>query len=102
MSEVKELTSFFSAIRDDHRIGTSHISLYMALFQFYNLNHFCNPIHINRAEVMEVAKISGIATYHKCIKDLAEYGYIDYKPSFHPGVRSMVMIKGFDENVNGD
>jgi hypothetical protein len=92
MEEVKELTSFFTAIRDDHRIGTSHISMYMALFQLYNLNHFQNPINISRATVMEAAKISGLATYHKCIKDLAEFGYIEYKPSFHPGVNSRVIL----------
>ncbi len=92
MGEVKELTSFLTAIRKDHRIGTSHISLYMALFQFYNLNQFQNPVEITKALVMEVAKISGLATYHKCIRDLAEFGYIDYRPSFHPGVSSRVVL----------
>ena len=81
MGEVKELTSFFSAIREDHRIGTTHISLYMALFQFYNLNQLQNPVNITRAAVMEVAKISGLATYHKCIRDLAEFGYIPPNPT---------------------
>jgi len=38
MEQVKELTSFYSAIKGDHRIGTLPISLYMALSQFYNLN----------------------------------------------------------------
>ncbi|HMF71064.1 MAG TPA: hypothetical protein VK616_06295 [Flavitalea sp.] len=68
MEEVKELTNFFAAIREDQRVGTSHISLYMALFQLYNVNQFQNPITITRAAVMEVAKISGLATYHKCIR----------------------------------
>ncbi|MEO7984357.1 MAG: hypothetical protein ABI688_09765, partial [Bacteroidota bacterium] len=72
MEKVRELTHFYTAIRDDQRISTTHISLYMALFQFYNLNRFQNPVDITRAGVMEVAKISGLATYHKCMKDLAE------------------------------
>lgn len=92
MSEVKELTSFYSAIRDDHRIGATHISLYMALFQVYNLNSFRNPIQITRSAVMHKAKISGLATYHKCIKDLKEFGYIQYFPSFHPGIGSQVYL----------
>jgi hypothetical protein len=62
MEEVKEITNFFSAIREDHRISISHISLYMTLFQLYNLNQFQNPIKITRAAVMQVAKISGLAT----------------------------------------
>jgi len=92
MGEVKELTSFFSAIREDNRIGTSHISLYMALFQFYNLNEFRNPVSITRTAVMEVAKISGLATYHKCIKDLVDFGYIQYQPSYNPAIGSHVVI----------
>ncbi len=92
IGEVKELTSFFSAIREDHRIGTTHISLYMALFQFYNLNRFQNPVNITRAAVMEAAKISGLATYHKCIRDLADFGYIQYQPSYNPAISSQVHL----------
>jgi hypothetical protein len=90
MGEIKELTSFYESIRDDPRIGTTHISLYMALFQLYNLNGFRNPINICRKKVMEVAKISGLATFHKCIKHLNEFGYIRYKPSYDPRVGSEV------------
>jgi len=92
MGEVKELTSFFAAIREDNRIGISHISLYMALFQFYNLNQFRNPVEISRASVMEVAKMSGLATYHKCIRDLVEFGYIEYQPSYNPSISSLVYL----------
>jgi len=92
MEEVKELTRFYLAIREDHRIGTTHISLYMALFEFYNLNRFQNPIDIKRTSVMEVAKISGLATYHKCIKDLVDFGYIKYQPSFNPAISSQVYL----------
>ena len=92
MEQVKELTNFYSAIKGDPRIGTTHISLYMALFQFYNLNRLKNPIQITRTAVMEVAKISGLATYHKCMKDLVEFGYIQYLPSYNPAVGSLVLL----------
>ena len=92
MSELKQLTNFFSAIKEDPRIGTTHISLYMALFQFYNVNRFQNPIKITRTTVMEVAKISGLATYHKCMKDLVEFGYIQYEPSYNPSISSQVHL----------
>ena len=92
MKRVKELTSFYSAIKDDHRISTTHISLYMALFQLYNLNSFQNPVSISRAGVMKVAKISGLATYHKCIKDLNDFGYIQYLPSYNPTICSQVHL----------
>jgi replication initiation and membrane attachment protein DnaB len=92
MDQLKELTNFYSAIKNDNRIGTTHISLYMALFQFYNLNRLENPIHITRTAVMEVAKISGLATYHKCMRDLVEYGYIQYEPSYNPSISSLVYL----------
>jgi hypothetical protein len=92
MEKVKELTEFYSAIREDQRIGPTHISLYMALFQFYNLNQFQNPVNITRAVLMGVAKISGLATYHKCIKDLNDFGYIQYMPSYNPSISSQVNL----------
>ena len=92
MAQVKELTSFFSAIKEDPCIGATHISLYMALFQFFNLNEFQNPVKITRADVMKTAKINGLATYHKCMKDLVEFGNIEYQPSFNPVVCSKVYL----------
>lgn len=92
MEEIKALTNFYSAIKHDNRIGTTHISLYMALFQLYNLNGFTNPVQITRGILMDAAKISGLATYHKCIKDLDDFGYIQYEPSYNPGVRSEISL----------
>jgi hypothetical protein len=64
----------------------------MALFQLYNLNGFRNPVSIYRKRVMEVAKISGLATFHKCIKDLHGFGYIQYLPSYNPAIESQVNL----------
>ena len=92
MEVVKELTAFYKEIDEDNRIGTSHISLYMALFQAYNLNNFGNPFYINRRGIMRASKICGLATYHKCIKDLAELGYIKYEPSYNPAIRTRIHL----------
>ena len=89
---IPELTHFFSSIREDHRVGPTHISVYMALFQLYNLKAFQNPINITRTLVMNTAKICGLATYHKCIKDLHDFGYIRYEPSFNPRIGSKVWM----------
>jgi hypothetical protein len=64
----------------------------MAIFQFWNSNHFQNPISISRGQVMRVSKISSNGTYHKCIKDLSEYGYLEYFPSFNPYKGSLVHL----------
>jgi hypothetical protein len=90
--QVKELTRFYEAIREDSRIAPSHISVYMALFECWNQNDFQNPVSIRRQQIMESAKISGLATYHRCIRELHEYGYIDYLPSFYSAICSQVFM----------
>ena len=90
----KQITEFYEAIKDDARIGTSHISLYMALLQQWNLNGRINPVTIERVSIMRAAKISSRCTYNKCINALNEYGYINYSPSSDPLRRSTVYLKG--------
>ena len=41
---------------------------------------------------MRISKISAKATYHKCIKDLHNFGYIQYLPSFNPFKGSLVYL----------
>ena len=41
---------------------------------------------------MEIAKIGGLATYHKHIKDLQEFGYILYYPSYNPSICTKVHL----------
>lgn len=90
--EIKELTRFYETIRNNPRMGPSHISLYMALFHLYNLNGFRNPVNICRKRVMEIAKISAFATFHKCIKDLDQFGYVQYWPSYNSTINSQVNL----------
>lgn len=42
---------------------------------------------------MRIAKINGQATYHKCIKDIKEFGFIEYTPSYHPLLGNQVCLK---------
>ena len=41
---------------------------------------------------MGVAKINGLGTYHKCIKELDAFKYIRFLPSFNPAVGSRVYL----------
>lgn len=87
------LTSFYSAIADDARIGSTHISLYMALLQNWNLNGGQNPLFIQRVEIMKAAKISSRHTYNKCINDLQNFGYLDYTRSVNAYSSSIIILK---------
>lgn len=98
MNYIRHLTGFYDRIQQDDRLNPTHISLYLALFQFWNLNHFQNPISISRNEMMRLSKISALGTYHKCIKQLQEFGYIEYIPSFNPYKGSLVNLHNFENS----
>ena len=98
MNYIRHLTGFYDKIQQDERLNPTHISLYLALFQFWNLNHFQNPISISRNEMMKLSKISAFGTYHKCIKELQIFGYIEYIPSFNPYKGSLVNLYNFENS----
>ena len=99
MNYIKHLTGFFEKVATDRTLNPTHVSLYIALFQFWNCNRFKNPISINRDEVMRISKISSKATYHKCLKNLHSLGYINYQPSFNPFKGSHVILFNFSEEL---
>jgi hypothetical protein len=95
MNYIKHLSGFFERVAADDRLNPTHISIYVALFQIWNINRFQNPISISRSEMMRISKISAKATYHKVIKQLHEYGYIQYQPSYNPFKGSAVYLVNF-------
>ena len=99
MNYIKHLTGFFEKVAIDKTLNPTHISLYIALFQFWNCNRFKNPISISRDEVMRISKISSKATYHKCLKNLHNLGYINYEPSYNPFKGSHVILFNFSEDL---
>ena len=92
MNYIKHLTGFFIRIATEETIYPTHISLYLALFQSWNINRFKNPIAISRDEMMKASRIASKATYHKCIKELQNMGFIDYIPSYNPYSGSEVIL----------
>lgn len=93
------LSDFFSCVEKDDRITSTHISLYMALFEAWNKNDFINPVSITRKEIMLSAKITR-TTYHRYIKELHDYSYIKYVPSYHPILGSLVYLNLFSSNIS--
>ena len=96
MNYIKHLTGFFEKVSIDFDLNPTHISLYMAVFQLWNQNRFQNPIGISRDELMRISKIASTATYHKCMKELTEKGYVKYKPSFNPFKGSTLDVINLD------
>jgi hypothetical protein len=99
MNYIKHLTGFFDKVAKDKLLNPTHVSLYIALFQFWNINRFRNPISISRHEIMRISKISSLATYHRCLKLLDSHGYIKYEPSFNPYKGSHVHLFNFSDEL---
>ncbi len=95
MKPIYQLSGFFQRAVTDDRLNPTHVSLYMAIFQSWNAGQFQNPVSVSRCKLMQSSKICSKATYHKCIKDLHEYGYIRYQPSYHPLKGSLVYLADF-------
>jgi len=92
---IKHLAGFFERVATDERLNPTHVSMYVSLFQFWNINRFQNPISISRNDLMKVSKIAAKATYHKCMKELNEWQYLKYKPSYNPFKGSLVYLFNF-------
>jgi len=95
MNYIKQLTAVLEKFTIDNRLNPTHVSLYLALFQYWNLNRFKNPISISRQEIIGISKIGSKATYHKCINELNCWGYLTYKPSHNPFRGSQVIMFNF-------
>jgi len=97
MNYIKHLTGFFNKINYETNLNPTHISLYLALFQCWNVNRFKNPTGISREEIMKASKINSKATYHKCMKELELLGFMIYNPTFNPHSCSNIIMINFSE-----
>jgi len=96
MNYIRHMNGFFMRMAEDQRMTSYHISLYMALFQVWNLSRFQNSFAIVREEMMQLSRIGSVNTYARCIKQLQEWGYIRYVPTSNMYVGSHVTCISFD------
>lgn len=89
---ITHLNKIFEIFHEDHRIKQGHITLYLAFFQKWNRLFFQKTLTINRELIMERAKIKSKTTYHNYLKDLNDWGYLKYFPSYHPARGSKVKM----------
>lgn len=93
---IKHLNGVFGQFQKDSRLNPTHISLYLALFQFWNFHRFVDQFQIHRDEVMKLAKLGSKNTYHKNLKDLHNWSYLIYMPSHNPFKGSKIKMLNFD------
>lgn len=95
MNYIRHLNGVFRLFERDNRLNPTHVSIYMALFQEWNRNRFPETFFIDRGDIMQLAKIGSKATYHRCLKDLDTWGYIQYIPSHNPYKGSQMNMPNF-------
>jgi hypothetical protein len=98
MEVLPFLVEFYHSAAANPRIGATHISLYIAFFQHWGKNGFRNPVEFTSREIMPLAKIESRATYHRCLRELVECGYIRYIPSCNPFLKSIAFLEASINN----
>lgn len=97
MNYIQHINQFLVLVQKDNRMKPSHISLYMALFQQWNVHYFVNPITLHRRHMLQTAHIGSKSTYTNCLKELHQFGYIYYQPSLHKYHCPKVSIRPLDK-----
>ncbi|QJD98247.1 hypothetical protein HH214_21380 [Mucilaginibacter robiniae] len=75
--------AFYGKARFDVRLLPTHQSLYLALFFLWRQSGSADLFTISRRELMPLARLQSVATYHKCIRELKAFGYIEYQPTYN-------------------
>lgn len=78
------LISFLLKISEYPNLFPSHRILLITLLSIYQQERYVIPFQIFRRKVKHVEKVLSIVTYHKCIKELVNLGYILYRRSYNP------------------
>jgi hypothetical protein len=86
------IASFMEEVREDSRISPVHISLYMAILQRWAAQGGDGPVSFKARLLMPAAKIGGRTLFCRTIRQLHEYGYLRYEPSFKPDEPSRVWV----------
>ena len=92
MKEVREITDFMERVSMDARLGPMHVSLYFAMLYGWLLQGCQGGIVVRASELMPLAKIQSPTSFYRCLRQLNEFGYIDYHPSFGLAERSRVYL----------
>jgi hypothetical protein len=93
MSNLRVLRAFFEKAMTDARLGPGHISLYVGIFQQWAAQRFPSSMPVLKEELMKFSKLNGRSTYYKIIRELHEFGYIQYFPGDGLHEKSRVLMK---------
>ncbi|AYZ36258.1 hypothetical protein EGY07_12040 [Chryseobacterium indologenes] len=88
----KKGLEYLDNICADSRLTVWHISLLLAIVRLAYRQNEKMVIRISRSKLMAMSHIDTAPTYHKYFKQLQDFGYIKYFPSYHPGYKSTIEL----------
>ena len=83
---------FIGQMARDNRLDTYHLSLFCAIAYLGKDTLPGGYFNISRKEVLSHSGIRSQVTYHNRLKDLVDYGYLRYQPSYDPGRHSRAAL----------
>lgn len=86
-----QLNRFFGKISADARINVTHISVFTAILQAAGKLE-TGTLCMFGFELMQLAKISSGKTYYRTVRELSQFGYIAYEPSFNKNRPSKITL----------
>jgi len=89
---IKNCNFIFEQLEKDIRINVWHMALILAILRLAYIQDNATIIRVSRSVLMKLSHIRTLPTYHKYFKELQEFGYITYSPSYHPGFRSTITL----------
>src|SRR5258708_2868749 len=93
MRDLQQLSLYINLMVSDVRLTPIHIALSMALCHAWITNEFQLTYNVSRRQLMQASHIQSKATYHKTLRELQAFGYVEYHPSYHPVKASSVTLK---------
>jgi len=88
-----EIAAVIDAMEADRRLTVWHLALLAGIIVLALRQGRTSEVKVSRSRLMALSHINTLPTYHKYFKDLQVIGYIYYRPSYHPLVRSEVDIR---------
>ncbi|MCX3265666.1 hypothetical protein [Pedobacter agri] len=89
----EETIKKIQALMNDENLNIYHLVMMLAILQLAYFQCEVKVIHVSRRNIMKLAHLQSLPTYHKYLKQLQALGYIEYFPSYHPGYKSTIKLK---------
>jgi len=90
--QLSEITYYLRAIEQDSRLNVWHTAILIAIMTMAIKQGRSQGIAVSRSRIMATSHVNTLPTYHKYLKELQVLGYIQYRPSYHPGIKSEIDI----------